>query len=835
MKKLNYFVLSVMSLLLSTAIMAQTTVLGYFPSYRATSVVRYDKLTDIVFAFINPNTNGTLNQTSSGGAEYAFDMTKFTVIRDQAAANNVKLWIALGGADSGNDRAARLKSVCSNTTYRANLVSDLVNFAITHGCEGIDIDWEFPTDAAARAGHLALIQDLRTAINSSSNPNLKISVAVGGEYKGTINHINYLDAGLVSNASLVDKWNIMAYDFPVSYGVSHSSLSDAEQCMDTWNSSKGIPYSKMLLGVPFYGKHQSSRADLAYNAMGGGATNYNSDSYNGYYYNGKGTLEAKMDLVSNKGAKGILIWDLGQDLTGTYSLLDVIDAKAATLCPVPKANLGPDAGVCQGNTLTLNPGVAASAGRTFAWYKDGISTGTSGTTYDVSAAGTYKVVITEGSCTREDEIVVVTGSSVTTTGAAGCNNETLTLSVNNPDGSKVYKWYDSSVGGVQLGTGTTYSSVFASTTTVYVEEGSTGVVEYTSDSLIPSPNYAWDNNKRANFIETFQDVKLKSVRICTEGPVGAQFTIKILKASDNSLVWESSVQNVAADAGKQPWEYTITDVAIDQTLTAGKYFITPIMTSGNFTYNYTGFNGYSESGVVTVGDHAFTDFGSGFLEDQKNDAASYVSGGPFYNYKFEVGASAGCGRTGATATVQACGPPSVTITSPANASDHPVNNAITLSADITDEGTVTSVVFEVFKGGVLVETVSASASGSTYSGTFTPTQTGTDYTFKVTATDNSNTSTDETVAFTVSSGTNAVLVEGDGVNLYPNPSSSNFTIELTGANGFELSVYSVSGKVLETTTVSGSTATFGADLSAGVYVVKAVSAAGTFQTQVVKQ
>lgn len=839
---MNYFFLSCMALFLSTAITAQTTVLGYFPSYRATSVVRYDKLTDVVFAFINPDANGNLIESNPSDATFGFDMNKFIVIKDGSAANNVKLWIALGGADASNLRRARLSSVCNNTSSRGNLVSDLVNFAITHGCYGIDIDWEFPTDAVAKAGHKALLTDLRAAINSSSNPNLKISIAVGGEYTNAVNHLQYIDPSVITTSGLIDKYNVMLYDLPTSYGLSHSTTADAQASMEAWNA-KGVPYSKMLLGIPFYGKHQSSRADLAYNAFGGNAaTNYTSDSYNGYYYNGKPTIEAKMDLVSSKGSQGILIWDLGQDRTDAYSLLDVIDNKAATLCAVPKANLGPDKGVCAGASITLDPGVAAKTGRVFVWKKDGVTTGGNTATLDVSAAGTYKVEITESGCTREDEIVVVTGSSITTTGASGCNTDQLTLSVNNPDATKTYKWYDAAISGTQLHTGSTYTETFATSTTVYVEEASSGVVEYISDSILPQANYAWQDGStpRANFLEVFQDVKLKSVRLCVTGETGASFKLQILKASDNSLVHESGLETIAPDATKQSWEYTIADVNVNKTLVAGKYFFTPVMTSGSYTYNFSGFNGSSEAGVYTVGDHAFTDFGNGFLESQKTDASSYVSGGPFYKYVFEVGANASCGRTAATATVQQCGPPTVDITAPTASqvftySDPATEANISLTAAVSDEGTVSSVVFEVFKGGVLVETVTSSNNGGTYEGTFSSGVQGSDYTFKVTATDNDANVTTKSVDFeiqkTVGVGELAVL----DVQVQPNPSSNQFQLTVGGVSAFQLSVYTVSGQLVSTANVTGNSASFGADLNAGTYVVRAVAASGTYQTQVVKK
>ena len=845
MKKLNYFTLSLVGLLLSTVIMAQTTVLGYFPSYRATSVIRYDKLTDIAFSFINPNTNGTLIQSNPGDAVFGFDYNKFVTVKAGCQSNGVNLWIALGGADPAEQRSSRLQTVCASSSSRATLVSELVNFAITHGCYGIDIDWEFPKNATARTGHYNLIKDLRAAINSSSNPNLKISIAVGGEYKNAVNHLQYIDTRVISESNLVDKVNIMAYDFPTSYNANHSSYSDAQQSMQEWNSVNGVPYAKMLLGIPFYARSASN--ELMYNQLSGNAaTNYNSDSYAGYYYNGKSTIESKMDLVSNVGGLGILIWDLGQDRSDQYSLLDVIDAKAATLCPVPKPNLGADKGVCAGNSTMLDPGVGSAAGRSFKWYKDGVTTGDVGTTLSVSAAGTYKVEITQSGCTREDEIVIVTGSSVTTSGAQGCNNESLTVSVNNPDGGKTYKWYDAMTSGTLLHTGTSYSSIFTQNTTVYVEEAAAGVSSYTtSPATIPDGKFhSWAGGtytvRCAQMLTVETDLTIKSMRALLSALNGCTFSVKVVNADNKTAVAEAGPFTLAGDGSSPAFQASYFDFDVDFALSPGRYLMYIEPTAGNEA-NYGIINSLTqesfESGVYVLAGSTFqnqTTDPSGFALSDSGQSW-WTAYGPFLNVKIETGANASCGRTAADVTVQQCGPPTVSITSPAGSSDHPVNNPISLSADISDEGTITNVVFEVFKGGVLVETVTTSVVGSTYSGTFTPTLTGSDYSFKVKATDNDANTTEETVAFTVSSGTSTSLVVGEGVELYPNPSSSNFTIELAGASGFVLSVYTVSGQELETTNVTGSTATFGASYATGVYVVKAVSAEGTFQTQVVKK
>ena len=817
MKKINYYLTLCLVFFATLGVNAgNVRVIGYFPSYRVTDNVaaQCGKLTDIIFSFINPGTDGHLIMTNTD-ATFGFDANKYTIVRDAAGNAGTNLWFALGGADKPGLRAARLSSVCSNATYRNNLATDLVNMATTGNtsCYGIAIDWEFPTDNTAKAGHLALMQALKTKIAASANPNLKVAMTVGGETYGNVNHTQYLDPSFFStNASLVDEWHLMAYDFPTSYDANnHSSLASATGCMDGW-FGKGVPYSKMVLGVPFYGRGVSDRStESMYNGYPANNTNYTSDTYNGQGYNGINTLKAKIDLAVNKASLGILIWDLGQDFapSAQYSLLGGIDAYVLTLCNIPKPNLGPDKGVCAPNSLTLNPGVAAANGRTFTWYKDAVViNGQTGLTTDVTTAGTYKVVISQGQgCTKEDQIIVVAGSPFTTAGSNGCSGTNLTMTVNNPTQGKTYDWYDQAVGGTKVGSGTTLAQVFNNTTTYYVEEKAAGVVNYTSSTTVVPANYAWNaytDLPRADFMTVLADLKIKSVRVFANGPGGATFKIRALKASDNTLVAESAVITVNPDGTKQAWEYTLQDVTVNFQLTPGEYFITAALTAGSLAMKYgpTPSTATNEPGVYTIGAHCHTNYGSGFLKTETSDNVSYVNAGQLYKYEIETGANASCGRTAATVTTVTCGPPVITITKPTTNQDFPFDGSpIALEATVTDEGSVASVSFEIWDGGNKLATITPNASGNTYTGSWTATTwySSHTYTLKVLATDNNANPSNASVNFTVTSGVgvNEVSVV-NAVSLYPNPSSENVnvTVSATKVGMANITVYDLTGRVV---------------------------------------
>ena len=723
-------------------------------------------------------------------------MTKFTIIKDGCANNGTNLWIALGGADDNHYRDNRLNDVSANSTYRNTLAQDLVDFCIDHGVYGISVDWEFPDPGAQVANHVLLLEAIEAKINASSNPNLKVSVAVGGETKGTVNHMQYLSADLFgSKDHLVDEWHVMAYDFPntANYNVNHSSLADAEDCMDGWNT-KGMDYSEMLLGVPFYGRNSGRTGEIEYNNLTGTAsTNYTSDQSGTWYYNGKTTLEAKIDLAVEKGALGILIWDIGQDRAeGDYSLLDAIDDKVNLVCPIAKPNLGPDKGVCAPNSVTLDPGVTGG-GLTFTWTKDGGSSVGSEATLDVSEAGTYKVSISNGSCTKEDEVIIVSGSSVTTTGASGCNDENLTLSVNNPVGGKTYKWYDEETAGSLLHTGTSYTTTFSQSTTVYVEEASDGVETYNSSILSIEEGMYWSlagseyTARCAQMLVVEKDLTLKSLRLMVKADAGITFTTKIIDASNApnfSNVDEIGPFTVAPDAGAGEYTINYFDFDVNAQLTPGTYLIYVEPEAGDEA-GYVLINNTtqedSESGVFTLKGSTFQagdasgDFPSFNVGDEGQ--SWWTAYGPFVNWKIETGANASCGRTSATASVVSCGPPSITIVSPTNNSSFNTNNQINFEATVTDESAITSVTLEIYKGSTLVATLPTTKDGNTYTATWTPTEAGNDYSLKVSATDDNSNESTKDVDFDVNENTNSTeFISSSSVNVYPSPASTHFNV-----------------------------------------------------------
>lgn len=301
------------------SILAQKIV-GYYPTYRSTLLnqIEFNKMTDVVLSFIN------FNPTTG-----AVDMTNVTALdnlitRAKTVNPNIRIHIGTGGGAFGT---AGFTSLVTNATARGNFVTAMSNLIQTKNIDGWDLDWEYPSSTADKNGQQALLQEMRNALNTKELlmcKKLDISVAVAGVTPYYTNTLN------LSALPFIDYIHVMAYDCPNSLYNGHSTYNFAVDALTGWNAW-GIPYSKMLLGVPFYGWNYARSVAETYSVIANPApaTAYNSTTdFNGtYYYNAAPTLRDKVDLSMSATHKtaGIVIWELGQDRVGqTYSLLDAV-------------------------------------------------------------------------------------------------------------------------------------------------------------------------------------------------------------------------------------------------------------------------------------------------------------------------------------------------------------------------------------------------------------------------------------------------------------------------------------------------------------------------------
>ena len=273
---------------------AQFKVVGYMPSWSGdVNAVQYSKLTHINYAFILP--------TSTGGLQALDNPSKLQSLVANAHANGVKVMISVGGWNNGDDSG--FEGLAGNSGYRNTFVSNIISLISQYNLDGVDIDWEYPDAGTSANNYVALMSQLSTEMH---NRGKLLTAAVVGT-----------DGGSILNAvfNVVDYLNLMAYD---ENNFQHSTYDYATRSMNYWRG-RGLPASKAVLGVPFYGRPTwETFAQLV--ARG---ADPNADVFDNVGYNGITTIKNKTNLAFDQGS-GIMIWELSGDATGGNSLVSAI-------------------------------------------------------------------------------------------------------------------------------------------------------------------------------------------------------------------------------------------------------------------------------------------------------------------------------------------------------------------------------------------------------------------------------------------------------------------------------------------------------------------------------
>ncbi|TKC05894.1 glycoside hydrolase family 18 protein [Pedobacter frigoris] len=161
----------------------------------------------------------------------------------------LKVLLSIGGWKSG-----RFSEMAASAENRAKFVADCGRLVKEFNLDGIDIDWEYPTSSEA-------------GISSSPEDTRNYTVLMS-EIRKTIGKKKLLTLASVSDAKyidfkaivpIVDFVNVMTYDMGLPpyhhaglYRSEHTKTISVDEGV-TAHLNAGIPASKLVLGMPFYG------------------------------------------------------------------------------------------------------------------------------------------------------------------------------------------------------------------------------------------------------------------------------------------------------------------------------------------------------------------------------------------------------------------------------------------------------------------------------------------------------------------------------------------------------------------------------------------------------
>ncbi|MFI5983217.1 glycosyl hydrolase family 18 protein [Streptomyces sp. NPDC051555] len=231
--------------------------------------------------------------------------------------------------------------------------------------DGIDIDWEYPNACglSCDTSGAASLKNLLSALRAKFGANNLVTAAVtaDGSNGGKLDLADYGAA-----APYVDWYNVMTYDFFGGWDAKgptapHSPLTsyngipiagfNSDAAIQKYKS-KGIPATKLNLGIGFYGRGWTG---VTQDAPGGTATGPAPGAYeqgiedykilknscpstgtiagtayakcgsNWWSYDTPATIAGKMGYVKNQGLRGAFFWEFSGD-TSNGELLTAIDS-----------------------------------------------------------------------------------------------------------------------------------------------------------------------------------------------------------------------------------------------------------------------------------------------------------------------------------------------------------------------------------------------------------------------------------------------------------------------------------------------------------------------------
>ena len=370
---------------------------GWMQDYLPASEIDYGAVTHIIHFNLLPNTDGTLDSTTDGvTAQNSADVVS------QAHAAGVPVLISVGGENT----ASGFRGATSSANL-ARFISNIVDFMVSRGYDGVDLDWEVL--AASDASQFsALVTGLRSALNARTpRPLLTAAIATQpllvASLQSQFDQINLMTYPLSGPWPGWVTWhNAPIYDGGFRFPSTGAAVPSADGMVSSFIAA-GVDPQKLAIGIDFYGEvwgagagtttggvteprqswttapwatggvayytirssyfqspyvyHWDDAAEAAYLSLdAAGSTN---DQF--VSFDDETTCAHKIAYARNKGIGGVMIWEIGggyradQPAGQRNPLLEAIKQARSGVSPTAAPTLTPTPTATPKPTTTATP------------------------------------------------------------------------------------------------------------------------------------------------------------------------------------------------------------------------------------------------------------------------------------------------------------------------------------------------------------------------------------------------------------------------------------------------------------------------------------------------
>ncbi|EFY85189.1 Endochitinase 1 [Metarhizium acridum] len=329
------------------------------------------QISHVLYSFLNLSANGTVysgdtwadidkhypNDSWNDVGNNVYGCAKQLFLLKKAN-RKMKTMLSIGGWTwSTNFPAA-----ASTAATRSNFAKSAVTIMKDWGFDGIDVDWEYPADDTQATNMVLLLQAVRDELDAYAAkfaPGYHFQLSIAAPAGAT----NYNKLHLADLGKVLDYINLMAYDFSGSW--SNSSAHNANLYANPSNLNAtpfntddavndyikgGVPASKIVLGMPIYGKsfQKTNGIGKPFSGIGdgswengvwdykvlpkAGARVIYDDVAKGYYsydnrtqelisYDTPDITKEKVTYLKSKGLGGSMFWEASADRKGPDSLI----------------------------------------------------------------------------------------------------------------------------------------------------------------------------------------------------------------------------------------------------------------------------------------------------------------------------------------------------------------------------------------------------------------------------------------------------------------------------------------------------------------------------------